>query len=160
MEELLLIIRKYETDYGLQFYFPTIKISIIENYDDSEVSRGLSELIPNILQKQIIANDEEDVNICELPKSVKPRWANFDVLNRRKSLAYRAKIEYPFRPGSPEWETFWRQLRSFDFIDIRSHGEFVGNPTLKLLAGRDVCSCSDSRSVLERLTLPRFNGGF
>lgn len=159
MDELSLLVRKYQTDYGLQFYFPLLKISVIQNYDDTEISRGLAELIPTILQKQVIANDEEEI-VCELPKSIKPRWANFDVLNRRKSLAYRAKIEYPFRPGTPEWETFWRQLRSFDFINIRSHGEFVGNPTLKLIAGRDVCKCSDSRTALERLMLPRFNGGF
>lgn len=159
MEELLLL-RKYETDYGLQFYFPYLKISILENYDDAEDSRSLSELIPTILQNQVIANGEDDVRPCDLPKSVKPRWASFEVLDSKNKPAYRAKMEYPFRPGSPDWATFWMQMRSFNFVNIKSHGEFVGNPILKLIAGRDLCASSSSTSILERLMLPRFNGGF
>ena len=45
------------------------------------------------------------------------------------------QIAYPFKPGSPNWFTFWEQLQSPEIISVKGFGEKVTDKFLKTSLG-------------------------
>lgn len=56
------------------------------------------------------------VGFCALPQNIRPRHA---ILWDAEGEEY--KIEYPFRPATPEWIEFWREIKANSLI-INSKG--------------------------------------
>lgn len=83
----------YESDSGKIFYH-------ISLYAESD-------LLPEIYQSSAVKGK----GFCELPASVKPRYALITGQDGNSG-----KIEYPFAPGTPEWLLFWQQIRDNPLI--------------------------------------------
>lgn len=62
------------------------------------------------------SNAVQGAGFCALPRNIRPRHA---ILWNAKGEEY--KIEYPFRPATPEWIEFWREIKANSLI-INSKG--------------------------------------
>lgn len=95
----------YETDAGKFHFFASLLVFAKESF------------LPEIFK----SNTSRGPGFCALPRNVKPRKAT---LTDREGLSY--QIEYPFRPGSPEWVQFWEQIQGNPLIITSSgNGEIV-----------------------------------
>lgn len=93
----------YATDLGVFYHFVSL---MAEDF-----------FLPEIFKRNATKGD----GFCALPSTVQPRRAIlFDTEGREH------RIEYPFRPGSPEWFEFWREIdENPAIISSRSIGEVV-----------------------------------
>lgn len=93
----------YTTDLGKTYY----QITLL----------GEGDLLPEVYKNSAVKGR----GFCTLPRNVKPRTA---VLTDTEGLNY--QVEYPFRPGTPEWIQFWGSIRSNPLIITSSgNGEIV-----------------------------------
>jgi hypothetical protein len=85
------------------------------------VSLFVSEIAPELIPEIFSSNTTQGPGFCALPRNVKPRKAS---LIDTEGLSY--QIEYPFKPGTPEWILFWEQIKENPLVISSSgNGEIV-----------------------------------
>lgn len=85
------------------------------------VSLIASEIPPELMPEIFSSSTVRATGFCALPRNITPRKAN---LTDTEGLSY--QIEYPFRPGTPEWIQFWEQIQSNPLIiTSKGNGEIV-----------------------------------
>lgn len=88
----------YITDAGKSYFFISLEISDF--------------FLPQVL----IDNAIRGFGFCSLPRSISPRRVIFWDTEGNEHI-----IEYPFRPATPEWIEFWREIKASSLI-VASQG--------------------------------------
>ena len=112
---------------GKSFYLPALSINFVATVaTPTGGDPVLSDVVPPVL---LAACSEMKRGVCPLPKDISPRFVRAFLASGNH---YR--IEYPFRPNSPDWVTFWSQLQgNANVVSVEGVGEVMGDRTLRLL---------------------------
>ncbi len=117
----------YDTDVGKHYYFPALSLNFVAMVATPVGGDPvLSDVVPPVL---LAACSDVKLGVCSLPKGVSPRFVRAFLASGNH---YR--IEYPFRPNSPDWMTFWSQLQgNSNVVSVEGVGEVMGDRSLRLL---------------------------